>query len=791
MTKVKFSGLSKQEVQKQIELGRTNKFEDDSGNDYWEIFKRNVFTLFNFLNFSIAVALALVHAWSNMVFFAVIILNCASGIAIEIRAKKMIDKLNLLSREKVKVIRSGRTQEIDPEEIVLGDVIKLSAGEQIPSDAIVVSGIAEANEAMLTGESDLVLKEEGSEILSGSFLASGQILARVTKVGADNYAAKLMREAKTHKPINSQILFSLNRIANFTGKIIIPFGIALFLEAFLIYFAKNQPEHGSALKNSVIYTATPLLGMLPKGIALLTITSLLTAVVKLGMRKILVQEMYSVETLARVDTLCLDKTGTITEGKMKVEEVFFLSKKFKSSEIEKILSAYMEFSEDSNQTATALRKYVSKISHNFEISNIIPFSSDRKFGSMEISNVGTVILGAPEFIFEKMPKQAEEAQARGSRVLALGVSAQKIDNRDIKLPAKISKLAILEITDPIREGANETLEYLRSQQVDLKIISGDNPVTVSNIAAKAGFENFESYVDCSQISDQKLRAIAEKTAIFGRVSPRQKKLIVTTLKKKGRTVAMTGDGVNDILALREADCSIVMAEGDPATRQIANLVLLNSDFNDMPEILFEGRRVVNNIARIAPIFFIKTIYSFLLAIICIVSLAFGADMLMIFPFIPIQITMVDQIIEGFPPFVLTFERDQSPIEKDFLKKSMLMALPSALMIVFSIIFVRIFGAQNGWTQKDISTISYYLLGAIGFFSVVRACRPFNWMRIALLIETVAMFVVTAILFRPLLEIGLLNSKTFPVFACLVIVFAVIFVLTSKLSNPKKCDKIKA
>lgn len=791
MKKQNFSGLSKKQVQEQIKLGNINMFESDSGNSYPEIFKRNIFTLFNFLNFSIAVALALVQAWSNMVFFAVIILNCASGIAIEIRAKKMIDKLNLLSREKVKVIRSGRTQEIDSEEIVLGDILQLSAGEQIPSDAIVVSGIAEANEAMLTGESDLVLKEENSEILSGSFLASGQILARVTKVGADNYAAKLMREAKTHKPINSRILFSLNRIANFTGKIIIPFGLALFLEAFLIYFAKNQPEHGSVLKNSVVYTAAPLLGMLPKGIALLTITSLLTAVVKLGMRKILVQEMYSVETLARVDTLCLDKTGTITEGKMKVEEIFFLSKKFESSEIEKILSAYMEFSEDSNQTATAIRKRVSKISHDFEVSNIIPFSSDRKFGSMEISNVGTVILGAPEFIFEKMPKQADEAQARGSRVLALGVSAQKIDNRDIKLPAKISKLAILEITDPIREGANETLEYLRSQQVDLKIISGDNPVTVSNIAAKAGFENFESYVDCSQISDQKLRAIAEKTAIFGRVSPHQKKLIVTTLKKKGRTVAMTGDGVNDILALREADVSMVMAEGDAATRQIANLVLLNSDFNDIPEILFEGRRVVNNIARIAPIFFIKTIYSFLLAIICIVSLALGADMLMIFPFIPIQITMVDQIIEGFPPFILTFERDQSPIEKDFLKKSMLAALPSALMVVFSIIFVRIFGTQNGWTQKDISTISYYLLGAIGFFSVVRACRPFNWMRIALLVETVAMFVATAILFRPLLEIGLLTSKTFPVFACLVIVFAVIFVFTSKLSNPKKCDKIKA
>ena len=476
---------------------------------------------------------------------------------------------------------------------------------------------------------------------------------------------------------------------------------------------------------------------------------------------------------------------------MKVEEIHFLSKKFTNQEVEKLLSAYMSFSEDSNQTATAIKKYIAKIEQNFEVDNIIPFSSDRKFGAMEVQGVGTIILGAPEIIFDKNPKQAEEAQSRGSRVLAFGFSDNKIDSHEIKLPGKVSKLAILEITDPIRQGARETLEYLRSQKVDLKIISGDNPITVSNIAQKAVFENFESYIDCSQVSNQKLRAIAEKTAIFGRVSPHQKKLLVKTLKKKGHTVAMTGDGVNDILALREADVSMVMAEGDPATRQIANLVLLNSDFNDMPEILFEGRRVVNNIARIAPIFFIKTIYSFLLAIICIASLALGADMLLIFPFIPVQVTMVDQLIEGFPPFILTFERSQEPIEKNFLKKSMIMALPSALMVIFSVIFVRLFGAHNGWTVQDVSTISYYLLGGIGFFSVVRACMPFNWIRFALIVETIVAFLTTAILFRPLLEIGLLNNKTFPVFAIMMLIFAVIFIITSKLINPKECGKIKA
>lgn len=785
----KLSGLSKAEVAERIDRGLTNNFSARASNSNWDIFKRNVFTIFNALNFAIAIALALVGAWSNMVFIAVIAVNSITGILTEIRAKKMIDKLNLLSKEKITVLRSGRRQQIAPEEIVLDDILELSAGEQIPSDAIVLSGVAEANEAMLTGESDLVLKEKDAEVLSGSFLASGKILARVHKVGADNYANKLMIEAKTLKGINSQILTSLNKIAGFTSKIIIPLGIALFLEAYLIYFVKNHPHHGSIAKNSVIYTAAPLLGMLPKGIALLTITSLLTAVIKLGFRKILVQEMYSVETLARVDTLCLDKTGTITEGKMKVAEFHALSKKFSREETSKIIAAYIKSSPDSNPTAEAIRKKFGKIAQDFETSNIIPFSSDRKWGSMEISDVGTVILGAPEFIFSKLPKEASEAQTRGSRVLALAISKEKIDAHNIALPEKISQLALLEILDPIRDGARETLEYLRSQEVDLKIISGDNPVTVSFIAQKAGFDNFENYVDCSKLSDKELVKIAAKTAIFGRVSPHQKKLIVSTLKKAGRTVAMTGDGVNDILALREADCSIVMAEGDPATRQIANLVLLNSDFNDMPEILFEGRRVVNNISRIAPIFFIKTIYSFILAILCVASLALGEDGLMIFPFIPVQVTMVDQLIEGFPPFVLTFEKNDKPVEKQFLKKSLLLALPSALMVVFSVIFVRIFGANNAWSLEDIATTQYYLLGVIGFLSVVRASLPLNKIRLALLVWTIFAFIATAIFFRPLLQIGLLTSTTFPIFAILSVIFALIFVATN-LNLSRFRDKIK-
>ena len=780
----KLNGLTAAEVRKRISQGLVNDFKIDNNNSFWEIVKRNIFTLFNFLNFAIAVLLALVGAWSNLIFFVVIIFNAISGIATEIRAKKMIDKLNLLSKEKTTVIRSSREQKIMPEEIVINDILKLSAGEQVPSDAVVLKGVAEANEAMLTGESDLVLKEKGAVLLSGSFLASGYVLAEVVHVGADNYVSKLMVEAKTHKPINSRILSSLDKIAGFTSKIIIPFGLALFFEALLI---KTLPA-----KTAVIYTSTPLLGMLPKGIALLTITSLLTAVIKLGLRKVLVQEMYSVETLARVDTLCLDKTGTITEGKMKVEAIHNLSKKFSEAEINDFLATYMNFSEDNNPTAQAIRKYFSKNKTTLEATNIIPFSSDRKWGSMEIGGIGTLFLGAPEMIFGETLKQANEALSRGSRVLALAFSKEKIDNKNIKIPAKISKLALIEITDPIREGAHKTLEYLRSQKIDLKIISGDNPITVSNIAKKAGFDNFESYIDCSKIKDSELKKIAVKTAIFGRVSPHQKKLIIQTLKKAGRTTAMTGDGVNDILALREADCSIVMAEGDPATRQIANLVLLNSDFNDLPEILFEGRRVVNNIARIAPIFLIKTIYSFILAIICILSaLLFDKNLLLIFPFIPIQVTLIDQFVEGFPPFVLTFEKNIQPVEKDFIKKSLLMALPSALMVVFSVIFVRIWGSLNGWIPQEVSTVSYYLLGSIGMLSVIRACLPLNFWRTLLIIWSISAFIVTAILFRPLIEIGVLSERAFELYSILMIIFAIIFIIIEWLKKRSKSDTIKA
>ena len=773
MEKNKLMGLTQSQVRERQAQGQVNDFKASASTSTWQIIKRNVFTLFNALNFAIALALAFVQAWSNLVFFAVICFNAFSGIVTELRAKHMVDKLNLLTKEKVKTIRDGQEIALDPEELVLDDIICLSAGEQIPSDAIVLEGFAEVNEAMLTGESDLVQKEVEAVLLSGSFLASGSVLAKVKHVGADNYAAKLMLEAKTVKPINSRIMKSLDQLAGFTGKIIIPFGVALLLEALIL--------KGLPLKSSVVNSSTALLGMLPKGIALLTITSLLTAVIKLGLKKVLVQEMYSVETLARVDMLCLDKTGTITQGKMKVDSLIPLTETYDENAIASILTSYMANSQDKNPTAQAIRQGFQG-QESYTVLSSIPFSSDRKWGAMEMEGLGTVFLGAPEMLLDQEVKEARAGLERGSRVLVLALSQEKLDYAKPQKPSDIQALALLEILDPIREGAAETLDYLRSQEVGLKIISGDNPITVSSIAQKAGFADYESYVDCSKITDEELIAIVEETAIFGRVSPYQKKLIIQTLKKAGHTTAMTGDGVNDILALREADCSIVMAEGDPATRQIANLVLLNSDFNDVPEILFEGRRVVNNIAHIAPIFLIKTIYSFLLSIICIASALLGrTEWILIFPFIPIQITMIDQFVEGFPPFVLTFERNIKPVEQDFLRKSMLRALPSALMVVFSVLFVKIFGSSQGWSEVETGTLLYYLLASIGFMSVVRACLPFNIWRILLIVWSVGGFVATALFptTQKLLEISSLTAKTVPVYLTMMAIFIILFILLNR------------
>ncbi|MHA6358727.1 cation-translocating P-type ATPase [Streptococcus vestibularis] len=754
--KKQLQGLTQVEVKRRIDAGKTNHFKAKTGSSNWEIFRRNVFNSFNVLNFAIFVALIAVQAWSNLFFFGIIVLNAFTGMMTELRARRMIDKLNLMNQDQIRVVRDGQLVSIDPKDIVLDDVMLLSAGEQVPSDAVVIDGMAELNEAMLTGESDHILKKDGKELLSGSYLVSGQVYAKVINVAEDNYANKLMLEAKTHKPIVSRILYNMDKIAKFTGKIVIPFGLALFFEAYMI--------KQLSLQESVVTSSTALLGMLPKGIALLTITSLLTAVIKLGMKHILVQEMYSVETLARVDVLCLDKTGTITQGKMTVKGLELLSERFTKEELERLLAAYMQHSKDKNATAQAIRNAYEGLEHHYQVGDVIPFSSDRKWGAVGVNGLGTLFLGAPEMLLKENPKAVDQAQARGSRVLILAWSQSGVDTETMILPNDVEALTLLEIADPIREDAAETLEYLRSEDVTLKIISGDNPVTVSHIAHQAGFADHQSYIDCSKVSDEELEALAEDTAIFGRVSPHQKKLLIQTLNANGHTTAMTGDGVNDILALREADCSIVMAEGDPATRQIANLVLMDSEFKDIPEILFEGRRVVNNIAHIAPIFLIKTVYSFLLGLICIASIVFGkAEYLLVFPFIQVQMTLAGQFIEGFPPFILTFERNIRPVEKHFLRRSLQLSIPNALMLVISVLIFHLSQVYLGMSNTDMLTLSYYMMGSTGVLAVIRACIPLNKGRVALIIYSVFGFLISSYYLRDVIAISTLNSYTLPIY----------------------------
>ncbi|EHV0171363.1 cation-translocating P-type ATPase [Enterococcus faecalis] len=740
-------GLSTEEVAKQKELGLQNNYEENVAKSTKDIIFDNVMTLFNFLNFAIAVCLLFVGAYSNLAFLAIIIVNMSIGIFQEIHARNLVQKLSIVAKENVHVVRNGVQQEIDTKELVMEDIVIISAGEQVPSDMEVIDGKVEANEALLTGESDLIEKEIGDTLLSGSFIVSGQAYARVIHVGAENYAVKITQEAKVHKPIQSELVNSIRKVSKFTSWVIIPLGIILFVEAFWL--------RDAGIKTSVVASAAALLGMLPKGLVLLISIALTTGVIKLAKKRILVQDMYSIETLAHVDTLCLDKTGTITEGKMKVQKAIILHDKYEEL-FPQIIGSYLSESTDNNITMQAIRDHY-EVSNRFGAKEVLAFSSERKWGAIEFPEIGTVYLGAPERLVDdsRLPEAVFTAQENGYRVLMLAIAEQQPLN-ETKMPY-LEPLAILEIDDPIRQNAKETLAYLKEEGIDLKVISGDNPVTVSNIARRAGLPGYESYIDLStKKTEAEVREAVQQYTVFGRVSPQQKRTIVRELKDTEHVVAMTGDGVNDVLALREADCSIAMAEGDGATRQISNLVLLDSDFTTLPDVLFEGRRVVNNVTRVSSVFFIKTIYSFILSIICALTA-------IAFPFIPIQVTLIDLAIEGYPAFFLSFEGDKRKVVGKFLPTALKNASVNALLVVVNIIAVYLIGQNQGFSSLDTTTLMYYLLVGISCMAVVRACLPLNPLRIFLVFSTIIGIYVAAMLFHNILEIGFLTSQTMGLF----------------------------
>ncbi|MCO5497918.1 HAD-IC family P-type ATPase [Enterococcus innesii] len=739
------TGLTAAEVAKKTQEGLHNDYETKTSKSTAAIIKDNLLTLFNFLNLLIGVFLFAVGAYSNMFYLAIIFVNITIGISQELHARNLVKKLSLVSPQTVRVIRDAQIHEISAKELVLEDVVILGAGDQIPADMTVLSGLVEVNEAMLTGEADLVVKEAGASLLSGSFIVSGEVTGTVLHVGAENYAAKLSNEAKVHKPIRSELLASIRSVSKFTSYVIVPLGVILFFQAFMM--------RDAGIKESVVVSAAALLGMLPKGLVLLISIALTTGVIKLAKKRILVQDMYAVETLAHVDTLCLDKTGTLTEGHMVLESIVPLQT---DSDPNMLLGNYLAASTDNNLTMQALRQGCPELTDHQPI-EVAAFSSQRKWGAVAFEHLGNVYLGAPEKVAGSAAlPQVKEAQEAGLRVLTLAVET------DPKAPASFDPtnaqaVAVLILSDIIRQNAEETLAYLADQGIDLKVISGDNPIAVAAIAHRAGLANADQAIDLSTLTTEaEVREAATRYTVFGRVTPEQKKLLVQELKANQRTVAMTGDGVNDVLALREADVSIAMAAGDSAARQIANFVLLDSDFTTLPDVLFEGRRVVNNVTKASGIFFIKTIYSFLLSLVCILTSS-------AFPFLPIQITLIDLAIEGYPSFFLSFEENKAPIKGRYLPTVLLNALPNALLVLVNYFAIRFLQTDYGWSQFDTTTLLYYLLIGISCIAVIRACLPLNPLRLFLAITTTVGIYVAAMLFHGLLEVGFLTAVTLPYF----------------------------
>ena len=673
-----------------------------------EIIRDNVCTVFNLLNVIIAVALALVHAWSNL--FFIFIVNTLIGIYQEIKAKKLVEKLSLLSMPVAHVLRDGRELEVHPDSVEKGDVLLLESGNVICADSRVLSGSAEINESVLTGESRPVLKRAGDDLLSGSSVISGKCRAEVIHTGEENYAAKLVSEVKKYKSANSELMSSMKKVTRITSFFIVPLGIIAFLEALLV---RNM-----TIADAVISSSAGLLGMLPKGLVLLMSVGLAIGVIRLSKKNVLVQELYSLENLAHCDVLCLDKTGTLTVGHMEVEQVIPLG--CDKTRAQQLLASYVSASEDNNATFCALKEYCAHAAPQRAFAGV-PFSSARKWSSVTLENGEYLVLGAYERLGLKgdMPLQFREQMQQGKRVLFAGITRQK-PQADGELCAVEPAAAVI-IADPLRKNAKDTIAYFERQGVEVKVISGDDPVTASAVAARAGIKNAQRCIDLSNAAPEDVKNAADKYTVFGRVSPEQKKLLVTALQEKGHSVGMTGDGVNDLLAMKQADCSVAIGQGSDAARQTAQLVLLDSDFAVLKDVISEGRRVVNNITKSAGVFFIKTLYSVFITLWCVI---FNLP----FPFIPIQITLIDLVIEGFPSFFMSLERNDKPVRSKFLPSAIGAALPNAVAVTVCCIVLTMAGSSLGIEQSQIGLVTYLTLGAISVMGVVKASLPFNWLR---------------------------------------------------------------
>ncbi len=708
-----------------------------------QIIKDNTFTLFNILNFVLAAAIIYVGSFKNLLFMGVVISNLIISTFQEIRAKRAVDKLSILSLNKVTAIRDGKKCQLSVNELVLDDIIELTQGCQIPADCKIICGHVSVNESLLTGESDSIYKKIGNILLSGSFIVSGKCKAKVEHVGKDNYASKISSDAKYVKKSNSQIMAAFNRIILILSILIVPIGIILFMRQF----------SNNTLENAVVNTTAALIGMIPEGLVLLTSTVLAVGVVRLTKKKVLVQDLYCIETLARVDTLCLDKTGTITQGTMQVDDVI-PHKSFSKSDLHAGLAMIVNNTEDTNPTYYAIKDFVEKNkTHHKKATTIVPFSSDKKWSGVYIDGLGSYVMGAAEFILkDKINSIKSELQqyTQENRVVILAHSKENFVKN--ALPENLELMGFVLIHDVIRETAEETLKYFYNEGVDIKIVSGDNVNTVANIAKRVGVKNYDKCIDATTLKtkDDIKKAVSEYT-IFGRVSPTQKKEIICALKECGHTVAMTGDGVNDVLALKEADCSVVMANGSDAARNVSQLVLLNSDFASMPKVVLEGRRSINNIQRSSSLFLIKTIYSTLLAIL---FLFFNTP----YPFMPIQMTLINMFTIGIPSFVLALEPNSNRIDGNLFLNIIKKALPCALTIVISILSVTAIAKLIPLTETEISTLCVALTGLNGFLLLFKLCTPFNFIRKFLFSTMVTAFSSGVLLFRDFFSLSMPTVK---------------------------------
>lgn len=750
-------GLTDEQVAERVHAQATNETIDPSFKTNKQIVLQNIFTYFNLIFIVLAVLLCLVSSYKNLTFLPVILANTGIAIYQEIRSKKILDNLSVLNAAKVTVVRNGVANKIDMEELVLDDVILLETGQQIPADGYVLDGKLQVNEALLTGEADEIVKEVDDYLMSGSFVVSGKAYVRLDKVGYDSYISQLTAKAKKMGGgEQSEMIASLNKLIKWIGIIIIPIGITLFSQSYFF--------NGNTIKESVVAMEAALIGMIPEGLYLLTTIALAMSAARLAKQRVLLHDMKSIETLARVNVLCVDKTGTITENQMSVQKLVIAKNEQaeqQATRIQELISDYAKAMANDNATMQAIKTYFNKPTDQEPLS-ILPFSSVQKFSSVTFAD-GVYVLGAPEMVlrerFETVKNEFSQYADQGYRVLVFG-SYQGILSEAL-LEAEVIPLAYLLIANPIRKEAPDTFAYFKEQGVAIKVISGDNPQTVSTVALQAGIANADQYIDVSQLAEEDYLSAVEKYTVFGRVKPEQKMQFVQLLKQKN-TVAMTGDGVNDILAMKEADCSIAMASGNEATIQAAQVALLDSDFSRMPEIVAEGRRVVNNIERSASLFLVKNIFSFLLSV-------FSVLFALTYPLEPSQITLISLFTIGLPSFLLALGENKNRIEGKFIVNVLEKAIPGGLTDMTVVGTLVVGGVILHLNKTDVSTASTMLLTAVGFLVLYKICHPLNQFRGRIILFCAAGILFSVVFLHKLFSISAISPVS--ILLLLILFFA--------------------